>query len=90
VVGARPQIIKAETVKRAIEDHNRKVHKTKIEEILVHTGQHYDYAMSNVFFEEMQIPHSAENVRINSCNHLEITGRMLLALECDQMILRPD
>jgi UDP-GlcNAc3NAcA epimerase len=90
VVGARPQFIKAATVKRAIEDHNRKDYKPKIEEILIHTGQHYDYGMSDVFFEEMQIPHPVQNLNINSCNHGEMTGRMIIALEGELKALRPD
>jgi UDP-GlcNAc3NAcA epimerase len=90
VVGARPQFIKAATVNRAIEDHNRKDHKPKIEEILIHTGQHYDYGMSDVFFEEMQIPHPMKNLNINSCNHGEMTGRMIIALEEELKAIRPD
>jgi UDP-GlcNAc3NAcA epimerase len=90
VIGARPQFIKAATVNRAIEDHNCKGHTPKIEEILMHTGQHYDYGMSDVFFEEMQIPHPMKNLNINSCDHAEMTGRMLIALEAELKAIRPD
>lgn len=90
VVGARPQFIKAATVRRAIDGHNRKGHEPKINEILIHTGQHYDYGMSEVFFEEMQIPHPMKNLNINSCNHGEMTGRMIIALEAELKTHRPD
>ena len=52
IVGARPQFIKAAPVSRAIEKYNLEGHGTQITEILVHTGQHYDDAMSAVFFRE--------------------------------------
>ena len=90
VVGARPQFIKAATVRRAIDNHNRKARKPEIEEILIHTGQHYDYGMSDVFFEEMQLPHPVKNLNINSCNHGEMTGRMIIALEQELKALRPN
>jgi UDP-N-acetylglucosamine 2-epimerase len=90
VVGARPQFIKAAMVKRAIDDYNCKGYKPKIEDFLVHTGQHYDYGMSDVFFEEMSIPRATKNLNINACNHGEMTGRMLIALESELKSLRPD
>ena len=58
VVGARPQFIKASVVSEAL--------KGKSEEILVHTGQHYDANMSEVFFEELKIPHPAYNLGVGS------------------------
>ena len=57
VVGARPQFIKAAVVSRVIEEYNQTVTTVdSVEELLVHTGQHYDDNMSAVFFKEMQIP----------------------------------
>ncbi len=57
VVGARPQFVKAAVVSRAIDEFNQTVSiRERIEEVLVHTGQHYDDNMSDVFFKEMQIP----------------------------------
>lgn len=73
VVGARPQFIKAAAGSRQI----RKQHT----EILVHTGQHYDENMSDVFFREMQIPKPDYNLAISGGTHAEMTARMLVELE---------
>ena len=73
VVGARPQFIKAAVGSRQI----RKVHT----EILVHTGQHHDINMSDVFFDEMNIPRPDYNLGIAGGSHGEMTGRMLIELE---------
>ncbi|HAS6335159.1 non-hydrolyzing UDP-N-acetylglucosamine 2-epimerase [Vibrio vulnificus] len=75
VVGARPQFIKAATVSRVIE-------KTpQVKEVLVHTGQHFDINMSDVFFEEMAIPKPDYSLNISSLSHGAMTGRMLESLE---------
>ena len=90
VVGARPQFIKAAMVSRAIVRHNER-HKTpKIIEEIVHTGQHYDSAMSEVFFKDMGIPKPAINLNINSSGHGDMTGRMLIALEKQLIDRKPD
>lgn len=73
VVGARPQFIKAAVVSHVL----RKNHK----EILVHTGQHYDYNMSEQFFEELNIPHPDYNLGISGGSHAEMTGKMLIEIE---------
>lgn len=80
VVGARPQFIKAAAVSRAIKSYNAKGN-TQIEEIIVHTGQHYDYNMSEVFFDELEIPKPNYNLSIGSAKHGTQTGRMLEAIE---------
>ena len=59
VLGARPQFVKAAVLSRVIQSHD------EIDEVLVHTGQHYDANMSRVFFEEMQIPTPKYNLAIN-------------------------
>src|SRR5215217_78813 len=75
VVGARPQFIKAAAVFRALRTT------PGVEEVLVHTGQHYDENMSDVFFEELEIPHPDHHLGIGSGSHGTQTGRMLKAAE---------
>lgn len=77
IVGARPQFIKAAAVSRTIRDN----YAGKIEEVLVHTGQHYDENMSKVFFDELDIPHPRYNLEISGGSHGAMTGRMLEAVE---------
>lgn len=75
VIGARPQFIKAAMISRLIAKDNC------INEVIVHTGQHYDAEMSDVFFQEMGIPQPKYNLGIGSLSHGAQTGRMLEALE---------
>lgn len=75
IVGARPQFIKAATVSRVIENTS------DVEEVIIHTGQHFDKNMSEVFFEEMQIPKPHYNLEISSLSHGAMTGRMLENIE---------
>lgn len=82
IVGARPQFVKAAPVCRALRVHH--------EEILVHSGQHYDRDMSDVFFEELQIPRPDYNLAVGSGSHGKQTGEMLAAIEELLMGLRPD
>lgn len=82
VVGARPQFIKAAVVSHVL----RKKHT----EILVHTGQHYDYNMSERFFEEMDIPKPDYNLGIAGGTHAQMTGRMMAAIEEVLMKENPD
>jgi len=79
IVGARPQFIKAAVVSWAIQTSNKK--KEKIQEILVHTGQHYDYLMDKVFFEELEIPHPNYHLGVGSGSHGKQTGIMLERIE---------
>jgi len=76
IVGARPQFIKAAAVSRAVE----KV-RDRADEVIVHTGQHYDDNMSRVFFDELAIPEPKYNLGIAGGTHGEMTGRMLAAIE---------
>ncbi|AEH35526.1 non-hydrolyzing UDP-N-acetylglucosamine 2-epimerase [Halopiger xanaduensis] len=73
VVGARPQFVKAAVVSRKIRDVG--------EEVLVHTGQHYDEEMSDVFFEELDIPEPEYNLGVKSDTHGRQTARMIAELE---------
>ncbi len=74
VVGARPQFIKAAVVSRALA-------RAGVEEILVHTGQHYDATLSQVFFDEMGIPPPAVNLEVGSGTHAVQTGTLMIRLE---------
>jgi UDP-GlcNAc3NAcA epimerase len=75
IVGARPQFIKAAAVSRAIRETSG------IEETMIHTGQHFDAGMSDVFFKELDIPEPKYRLNINGGGHGEMTGRMLEAIE---------
>ena len=86
IVGARPQFIKAAAVSRVI----RNDHADTIEETLVHTGQHYDPNMSQVFFDELEIPHPKFNLEISGGTHGAMTGRMLEAIEKVLLSEKPD
>ena len=86
VVGARPQFIKASAVSRMIRDD----YAGKIEEVLVHTGQHYDENMSKVFFDELDIPKPKYNLEISGGQHGAMTGRMLEAVEKVLLQEKPD
>lgn len=77
VIGARPQIIKAAALSRAIKNHFA----GKIEEKIVHTGQHYDENMSQVFFNEMGIPAPHYNLNVGSGSHGAQTAAMIIGIE---------
>jgi UDP-GlcNAc3NAcA epimerase len=83
IVGARPQFIKAAPVSRALTE-------SRIDEYLVHTGQHYDHRMSEIFFEELGLAPPRENLGVGSGSHAEQTGRMLPLLERAMLDQRPD
>ena len=84
VIGARPQFIKAASLSREIS------RTPDIEEIIVHTGQHFDHNMSHIFFDQMQIPKPHYNLAINSLNHGAMTGRMMEKIEEILLEERPD
>jgi UDP-GlcNAc3NAcA epimerase len=75
VVGARPQFIKAAAVSRAMAANG------EFQEVMVHTGQHFDGNMSDVFFAELEIPPPKHNLHISGGRHGAMTGRMLEAIE---------
>lgn len=77
IIGARPQIIKAAALSRAIKNK----FSSHITEIIVHTGQHYDTNMSEVFFEELQIPQPNYNLNVGSGSHGKQTANMLIGIE---------
>lgn len=81
IIGARPQFIKAAAVSQAVNRHNAAKRAPRIEEILVHTGQHYDENMSDVFFRELEIPSPHYNLEVGSGSHGWQTGAMLDRIE---------
>jgi len=82
VVGARPQFVKASVVSRAL--------RVRHEEVLVHTGQHYDATMSDLFFRELDLPQPDRHLGVGSGSHGEQTGRMLAAVERTLLETKPD
>lgn len=86
IVGARPQFIKAAAVSRALAQG----YGSRLAEIIVHTGQHYDRNMSQVFFDELGIPAPVYNLEIAGGTHGVMTGRMLEAVERVMQSERPD
>lgn len=88
IIGARPQFIKAAALCRELSNDERQY--PGIEHILVHTGQHYDDNMSNVFFRELEIPNPTYNLGIGSLSHGAQTGQILEAVEEVLVKEKPD
>ena len=86
IIGARPQIIKAAALSRAI----RESYKDKIHELLLHTGQHYDQNMSEVFFEQLGIPRPDYNLNVGSGAHGKQTATMITGIEEVLLKEKPD
>lgn len=82
VIGARPQIIKAAALSRAVQKHNAEcAAEDRVQEVLLHTGQHYDENMSQVFFRELGIPEPDINLHVGSGTHGAQTARMTEGIE---------
>jgi len=86
IVGARPQIIKASAISRAI----RKYYPDSFDEIIVHTGQHYDKEMSDIFFEELEIHKPDYNLGVGSARHGRQTSMMITGIEDVILKEKPD
>lgn len=84
ILGARPQFIKAGSVSREIAKHD------KVNEIIVHTGQHYDSNMSDIFFEEMKIPKPDYFLNVNGLGHAAMTGQMMAKIAEILLKEKPD
>ena len=84
IIGARPQFIKASVLSKLIKKEK------KIKEVIIHTGQHYDYEMSNIFFKELNIPKPKYNLNIKSKLHGEMTGKMIQGIERILIKEKPD
>lgn len=89
IIGARPQFIKAAMVSRAIIKHNKEAGQP-ITELLLHTGQHYDENMSDIFFSQLEIPSPTWQLNIANGSHGDMTGRMLIEIEKRLIEARPD
>jgi UDP-N-acetylglucosamine 2-epimerase len=83
IVGARPQFIKAAPVSKALREAGH-------QEFILHTGQHYDYGMSQVFFEELDLPEANINLDVRSGSHGQQTGQMLIGIEKVLLDEKPD
>ena len=86
IVGARPQIIKASAISRSISLY----FKDEIDEVIVHTGQHYDENMSQIFFEELGIPAPSYNINVGSGSHGKQTAKMMEGIEQILVNEKPD
>ncbi len=84
ILGARPQFIKASMVSKEMNEHG------VIQEVIIHTGQHFDENMSEIFFQEMEIPKPKYNLEINTLPHGAMTGRMLEEIEKTLQKEQPD
>ena len=84
ILGARPQFIKAAALSRHIAQENL------IEEMIIHSGQHYDHNMSEVFFEQMEIPRPTCNLQVHQSGHGAMTGEMLMKVEEILNNVKPD
>jgi UDP-GlcNAc3NAcA epimerase len=84
ILGARPQFVKAAVLSRVIAKYK------EVEEVIIHTGQHYDANMSDIFFEEMEIPKPKYNLAINGMSHGAMTGQMLMEIEAVLKKEKPD
>ena len=84
VVGARPQFVKAAMVSHAI------TKASDLDEVLIHTGQHYDYGMSQAFFDQLDIPQPRVNLGISGGSHAQMTARMMASLEETMLGEAPD
>lgn len=85
IIGARPQFVKAAVVSRAFREH-----RPDVQETIIHTGQHYDANMSDVFFDELDIPRPDHHLGIGGGTHGQNTGRMLEAIESILLKKLPD
>lgn len=84
VVGARPNFMKAAPVWRALSRRD------SVRQMLVHTGQHYDVSMSDVFFQELALPAPDVNLRVGSGTHAQQTGRIMIEFESVVLERRPE
>jgi UDP-GlcNAc3NAcA epimerase len=85
IVGARPQFIKSAVVSRAMRDHTNR---PALQDLIIHTGQHFDVNMSQIFFDQLDIPVPDYNLGISEARHGRMTGKMLSTVE--EVLLREE
>jgi UDP-N-acetylglucosamine 2-epimerase (non-hydrolysing) len=90
VVGARPNFMKIAPLMWTIDKYNATTSSQNIETLLVHTGQHYDYEMSKVFFQNLELPEPDIYLGIGSGTHSEQTGKIMIEFEKVLFQQRPD
>jgi UDP-N-acetylglucosamine 2-epimerase (non-hydrolysing) len=90
VVGARPNFMKVAPLMAAVECHNSAGREPRFEQLLVHTGQHYDHAMSGSFFSDLAMPAPDINLGVGSGSHAEQTGKIMIAFEAVLVEHSPD
>lgn len=90
VAGARPNFMKVAPIIRAIDKHNASAPARRIEPFFVHTGQHYDYEMSQVFFEDLKLPQPDVHLGVGSGSHAEQTGKTMIEVEKVLVREKPD
>ena len=90
IAAARPNFMKIAPLTRAINDYNINNKLNHIEYTFIHTGQHYDYQMSQVFFDELELPKPDVYLGIGSGTHAEQTGNILIAIEPILLEKKPD
>lgn len=90
IIGAWPQFIKAAMVSRSIAENNQYSEYDQIKKRIIHTGQHYDQNISEIFFHELNIAAPAVNLGVGSGHYGETTGKMLAAIDRELISYRPD
>lgn len=90
VIGTRPQFVQAAAVSRAIRKHNRSTSDRPLKEVVLHTGQHYDPMMSDVFFRELELKAPDYNLEVGSGSHAAQTAGMLVGIEKVCQEVHPD
>ncbi len=90
VAGARPNFMKVSPLIRAIEKHNAHSNLPILDRMLVHTGQHYDYEMSQIFFQDLKLPEPDVHLGVSSGTHAEQTGKVMIEIEKVLIQQKPD
>ena len=90
IIGARPQFVKEAIIQNEIREYNKSTKNHRIEEVVVHTGQHYDSNMSGIFFQVLDMEEPGYNLGIHGATHGEMTGKMLVELEAIMIKENPD